>query len=463
MTGPLDTSVLDWLLYLIGLGTLVGSISKFVVAVRPLAIPTGIAGCVYASLLLYLSALIPGALGVMNRVSVVVTLGLLAVLSHLGLNSLVEPASSSVNDRGTSGQSSDSTRRLSPRQRVFILLGVVLAAPIASGLRNAIGTMFDPGHERWTDTVSYHLPALVEFLQAGSLWSFEGPYQSYCYAFELIGGFPSHFFRSPWGLDIAHLGAIALLLLTLRALVGRFLEALSQDPDQDLPVFALSVGIWCVLFAPQITQVGGNDIFFSATALAALTFALEARGRTAGIDWQSRRRVVSLLAAASLGLALATKPTALAYIPAVALPFLLAWRNSEAESGIQRWAPALRSLLRLLSVSISIGGFFLVRNIIVLGTLADSHLGFAWQRTLIAYVFDTRFYTVSFERAVLVVCLAACLPLVRPMVRAGLYSRSGITLLSFLAFQLIGLAAFTVTPYSSFFEMPWVPSNGLFA
>lgn len=430
-----------FLTYLTTAALLVLVLRRTAAVARGLSIPPVLSSAVVAVALIYLSCLIPGALGLLytpltQLLFAALSVTVLILSRRLGGNHGIEgPA---VLDQ-----------RPPPTVPDWLLAGagLLLTLPLLSYLRwGVIGWFRDANTPLTWDTVSYHLPGFIEFWQNHSLWSLDGPYQSYSFAFELIGNFFSQPFFAPWGLIVAHLFAIGLLILSIAIAAEQLCRLLPGDTAaRSLPPILATLGIWTFIHSDSIGDVGKNDIFTTACLTAALCFlfALAASNDQRAAHDSS----LVVLIALALGLALAAKPSALAFVPffALATPAALFLRRHEAGDVRRR---ALIAAGIVLSVSALLGGFWLIRNLLAYGRL--SPLAGAWNLSLIANLENPALFEVKRGSVLFALGVAAVLPGLALLFLSRNRRREALPLAFLLAFHLVACAAFAMTPHAIF-------------
>jgi len=143
----------------------------------------------------------------------------------------------------------------------LIVFGLLGAIPVLDYLRWALpSSLLNPDSALQWDTVSYRLPGFLEFSQRHTLWSLDGPYQSYSFGFELIGSFLSQPFNAHWGLIIANLLAIILLVIAIAAAARILVPSLPTTRVANwLPGAVLAIGIWCALQRRDGHRLSGSQ------------------------------------------------------------------------------------------------------------------------------------------------------------------------------------------------------------
>jgi len=317
-------------------------------------------------------------------------------------------------------------------------VAIVSCRPLLIFLRDFLREdLFDPNSKFQWDTVSYHLPGFIEFYQKGTLWSVDGPYQSYSFGYELIGNYFAYLFQQPFGLRLAHLFSVILLILTLRALQEKLSEAVGISTGL-APFTVLACGVWGWIFRSELGEAGKNDIFMTTCILAALVFFLDlisgiAKSRT-------KTGFAVLLISLSLGLAFSVKPHALAYLALCGLVAVLFWIGG---SGRERLPFSWGCVA--LGFSVALGGFWLVRNLIMLGTV--SPISAPWKTTLLWNLGGLALDEFTFSNVLLLLSLSTLLPFTIAYRRAKTQQGKRV-LVSLLVFQGFSLLVFSVTPHS---------------
>ena len=402
------------------------------IAASRLRIPAGTAAGILIAMLVYLSALIPGSLGLLYPWTLY---GVFLLLSMLVLRLL----SRLTGLRSAGGTEAVDSRGYSAAEAGMLGLGLVAALPLITYLRWGLpSSLLKPDKTLGWDAATYHLPGFIEFHQNHTLWSMQGPYQSYCYGFELIGNFLSYPFFTHWGLILANLFAIGLLVAGIAELSCRLAHEL---PGVRTPkwaaIAALAVGIWCLFDPDSIGYVGKNDVFMTAALVAALGFLLRIAETTPDDD-PVRLWSLVVLAGVGLGLAVATKPSALAFAPYFALAAWFTLRSAPRAAGL--------AAVLVLAITAVLGGFWFVRNLLVAGALAPV-AGEAVGLSLIANPGDLIAFGMTPDRLFAAAAVLALLPGGFLLWRCRRQGRPGLPLGLLLGFHAVGVAAFLVTPY----------------
>ncbi len=329
------------------------------------------------------------------------------------------------------------------------LVSAFLLWPIAVCFFKLAQLLALPQAELGWDAVSYHLPALVEFIQAHSLWSFDGPYQSYSYGFELIYGLTLLFCHSHWGVIIGHAVSVVLLLVSAAYITEQLIQTLRESGIANinslmvhLLVQAIGAGLIC---NTSLAGVGNNDVFEAATVLSAFGFFLALGGDSTASN--ARRNSLLCFGCMSLTMALATKPPALAFM---ALLVLMATTvASENKVGMTISLKEVRRAVPVFVVAVFLGTFFLWHNIPKFGGICDPALAVGFRDTLLHHLRDPRLFKPSVG-SVMFCASSATLILVWKLWNlctiASDRKRSA-PLLWLAALYLTGMAAFTYTPF----------------
>jgi hypothetical protein len=436
------SSIADWppavlaVLYVLSVVAVVISALRTHRLARAAHLPAVLSVCVVTGALVYMSMLIPGVLGALQAPAVFVTLMALSVLLNAAL--------ACRHDDATTRPGIPWAERLRLEGRsawlLALVVGVLWSAPLIYFAAAAPFMMLSRGWPLAWDAVSYHLPGFVGYLQNCSLWRLDAPFQSYSFGFELLGGFPATFFASHWGFVAAHAYAVVYLVAAISAVVHRLVRCVEDSTDLTVALASvLTVALWCIVFRGLLWAVGKNDIFVAACILAMLALLLEPDHATEG----RRRHLIAFVATAAMVLAVASKPTAIAFIPIYAL--MLLRHVGRMVSPRSSLAAALRSLALAGVVGLA-GGFFSLRNILSFGSIADPALVPAAIKTSIAgNVRNPQLYQLNWDSATFLIATAAI-----AMLAVSWTGRPARLYLPLLGFWLTGLAAFVVTPWVVF-------------
>ncbi|MCW2246384.1 hypothetical protein M2352_001975 [Azospirillum fermentarium] len=408
---------------------------------------------VLAAFVVYLSMVVPGLLGIFHPAAVTGCYAVLAAsLLRIGWTTPAAPAAERT--------------RLTPLGALAMLpvaagAAVLALYPIAQWLaltpdgaplslagslrlwvREMTGAV--PVTLNW-DVVSYHLPGLMEYLQNGTLWSFQGPYQSYSYGFELITGF-----------SVMHGGILSVLAGNMLGLAVTVAAGASmvrsigvQAPARRLgPVYEALLtlafaGMAMIAIGGSLGQLGKNDVFTAACLLASLALLLRAL-TTAAAGGSVPVQIAG--SAAALALAIATKPNTLAY--------LLAW---VVTAGVAVWKhPLDRRGRRLLAVAagaaLLAGMAFSLRNLAAFGSLTGDLSFSAWGKTVAAGIASGLFWEILKPVDYRMMALLGCAIVTLGGLAAVLRGPSRLAAAVALAWLVYGLAIFSITPFSLFFR-----------
>lgn len=342
-----------------------------------LRLPRGLSVLVTLATVSYLSGLAPGILGVLSSGAILVTLAVFAGLLVLAASWLGRPCPVAGDTADVDG---GDLGRWESADVVLAAFGLVGCGPLLHELGFAIpfALLFPSEAKVGTDVASYHLPCMVRFFQAGTLWDLRNSWQSYSYGYEIIGNLPSMAFHKTWGLWMGHLLALGLSVASLVHITAQVVWAWKPvRPVKVAPVAAMVVGLWSLAFSHAIHQVGKNDVFLAASVLAGLAFALEWSQDVNAVSASPlRQRVLLALAGMSLGLAFATKPTAAVYV--LAFPLTVASVRLASSRGTVRgrMVRALGDGAIVGGLAVALGGFFPIRNLLMVGSLSALRGGY---------------------------------------------------------------------------------------
>jgi hypothetical protein len=203
------------------------------------------------------------------------------------------------------------------------------------------------------DTVSYHLPFVLEWLKTGNLWkvyysAFAGPLGYYPSNFELFALWSYLPFGKDYLVNLINLPIFPLLLLSIYA-VARNLKI---DGKIALLVAAL------FLYMPQTFRQMGTplvDLFFCFTFMAAIYFVQE--------FWRSKSQGDLFLLGLSAGLFVGTKYLGVPYV----LPLLLIAFLGLLIPYIRNFRAIAKGIAVLSAGIFLTGSFWYVRNLIDTG------------------------------------------------------------------------------------------------
>jgi hypothetical protein len=291
--------------------------------------------------------------------------------------------------------------------------------------------------------VSYHLPGVVGFLQACSLWRIDFPLQSYSFGLELIGGYPAAFFPSQWGFVVAHGYTIVFMVVAILLVLDVTARTVGVTADRTrILACILSIAFWCLLFREQLWAIGKNDIFMAACLFAMFGLLLEDIDNAASN--LRRQNAVLFVASSAMALAVATKPPSLAYTPLYAG---LVFKHLRSRTSRSQLIVALQCSLMLGAV-LAVRGFFYIRDLLAFGSIVHPDIApyvfitSIWMNLLNPQIYAATQDATTFVVAALSITLLAAL---RPYQATGLRPTFG--LLALIMFHLIGLAAFVKSPW----------------
>ncbi|CAN5458608.1 hypothetical protein BH10CYA1_BH10CYA1_27450 [soil metagenome] len=276
--------------------------------------------------------------------------------------------------------------------KIISVASLLLLYPYVACFTTLIFLLFSPSAELGWDAVSYHLPALIEFIQAHSFWTFEGPYQSYSYGFELIYGLSILFCHSHWSVIIGHALSVVLILLSTAYVTKLLLDTLHQCGNEKINRFMVHLlvqAIWAgLIFRTSLGGVGNNDLFEAAMLVAAFGYYLDLANRSRELS--GARICLLILGGMSYVLALATKSPALMFAP---LFFLMAsTEKSENRFGIKLSIAETFRAAPFIAAMLVIGTFFLWHNISKFGGICDPALASGFRDTLLHHLRDPRLF-----------------------------------------------------------------------
>ena len=401
-------------------------------AARWLAVPPVLAVCVCAGTLFYVSSLIPGALTVLSAPAVTITMVATSAAVVLLLGRLTSPARVGVAPR-------PSDIAIAARYDGLLVLPALLYYARAyrpwTHLQQALS---------W-DAVSYHLPGFVEFYQHHSLYSLLGPYQTYSFGFELIANFPFYFFQQNWGVFAAHVYSVLFVFAALHVVMLQVapLAGLRSALHVRVAYFVgASAFVW--MFHPSIFRlVGNNDLFQGAATLASAGLLLELLW-SAGDDDRPRAVLLISLSSVAMALAVATKPTGLAYVPLVPIACGLLYYADAPRHEIWRWQRCVAYACGSLAAIAVLGGFFLERNLLTIGGVVSQDAA-QWKLSVVANLANPALYRP--QREALLALLSVITPIGFLVIGAGADRRSLAVRAVTVLLCCAALAAFVLAPW----------------
>lgn len=220
--------------------------------VKKLKLPVVICLCLGGGFLLYVALLIPGILAVLDPFAASFTLSITSILTVWVLKTTVHTQKTELLCKGGFHLFQGPWNALNI---LLLMIGAYWLLGLVEYIIAFPTLLLNPATPLSWDTTSYHLPGLIEYFQHQSLWSFEGPYQSYSFGYEMIGGYPALFFHSHWGLLLSHIYSIVFLIasivfVTQELLLAVHAAAISLNP---LAAHAAGVGLWSLQFSGAYT------------------------------------------------------------------------------------------------------------------------------------------------------------------------------------------------------------------
>jgi len=212
------------------------------------------------------------------------------------------------------------------------------------------------------DAGAYHFPKAVELYKHGHVWDLSIPYGEFPFGYEAMLAFALLLAGKETFFGALH-ALIALLVFLTLWLLGRRYTRLPGG----LLLFVVA-GIFLseslvvkgnpfYIFLDQADMIGKNDLFLAMGVLAALVHA--PLGREAS---SSRLHFPGLVFATLL--VLATKPAGMFVVTPLWFPVIWGWVKSWRELRRLPWQE-----VALAAVLIIPGGLWVVRNLIVIGTI----------------------------------------------------------------------------------------------
>lgn len=472
-------------------------------AVR-LRMPRVLSVCVVVALLLYLAGVIPAALKVLSPITAGTTLTVVSLLAAWLLRHsasraatrtaaeeqtlrdelalAADPVTDPVTDPATNAPdradaiAADRAWDAGPWDGVSFVLcaaAIIGMGPLIEYVRDLKENVTNPDVILAWDTVTYHLPTLVEMLQKRSLWGLDGAYSSYAFGYELIAGYPAIFFRNHASFVLANAYALLFLGAAIVLLSQVLVRAINRSGAWRVNVVVTSlvaIALWCILYPKQPAEmIGKNDVFVGALTLSILGLLIES-GSAESAAQPKRGRSLLLLAAIAMGLAAGTKPTGLLFAPFFAL---LAFASTPRRVTRDPWTSPytssltpgqwfLRALGRLVVftlISAAIGGVWYVRNLLEIRQFVAAEHARYFDMSLLRNLPNRRLY--SFQLTAVVSAIAALTPVAMIvlglLVRRRAKSREYVALpfVAFTAYLLVALAIYLITPFVVFEQLKW--------
>jgi 4-amino-4-deoxy-L-arabinose transferase-like glycosyltransferase len=401
-----------------------------------LELPQYLSTALFCTALIYLSALVPGIFGFLTITNsyFLFILSVIGVLYWMGVTPKPQIQS------GANPSLYYTSLALSPLDWGLMIIGAILCAPLLSYLKGLPLAFADPNPVLGWDVVSYHLPGVIEFYQNKTLWSLSGPYQSYSFGYELIGNYFSQGFYTSWGLIIANLLALSLVVSAIVSVTKTLSFSDHAGKTSWLASSILAIGLWTILAFNSLSAVGKNDVFMGATVLAALAFLLILCANT--FTSTLKRNLLILLMGVCLGLSIASKPSAIAYLPYFWVATILGLMQQKR--GLKE---ALYIASALIVVALLVGGFWLARNLIVFGRLSPV-LDSGWQFSILANVTNKEMYRSAIHYPAFLLATTAWIP---AFLLAHRYTKDSYGRLAWIligSFHLTACLVFVITPFA---------------
>jgi 4-amino-4-deoxy-L-arabinose transferase-like glycosyltransferase len=401
-----------------------------------LELPQYLSTALFCTALVYLSALVPGIFGFLTITNSYILFILLVISALYWMR--VTPVSQIQSRASLSTQSTSLTFSL--LDWGLMIIGAILCAPLFAYLKGLPLAFADPNPVLGWDVVSYHLPGVIEFYQNKTLWSLSGPYQSYSFGYELIGNYFSQGFYTSWGLIIANLLALSLVVSAIVSVIKTLSLSDLAGKTSWLASSILAIGLWTILAINSLSAVGKNDVFKGATVLAALAFLLILCANT--FTSTLKRNLLILLIGLGLGLSMASKPSAIAYLPYFWAATIL---------GLLQQKKDLRGALYIASaviaVALLVGGFWLARNLIFFGRLSPV-LDSGWQVSILANVLNKEMYRAAIYYPAFMLATTAWIPAFLIALRHPKDSYGRLAWILIGSFHLTACLVFVITPFA---------------
>lgn len=403
---------------------------------KSVGLPQFLSAGIVCFTLIYLSALLPGALGLLSTTNSYVLFLLLAacVLYWLRITPLSR-AHGGVNLPLQSNLCAQSSL-----DWFLIIFGVIFCAPLLVYLKGLPFALIEPNPVLGWDVVSYHLPGVIEFYQNKTLWSLSGPYQSYSFGYELIGNYFSQDFYTSWGLMLAHVMTLVLVISVIVSTVKIISQPSKVGNTSWLTPSILAIGLWNTLAINSFSAVGKNDVFMGTTVLAALAFLL-ILSKDASAS-KPKTHLLILLIGFSLGLSISTKPSAIAFVPYFWVATI--WGLLQQKRGLK---DALVLASSLIVIALLIGGFWLTRNLLIFGRLSPV-LDSGWQSSILANVMNGDMYRALIHYPAFLLASTAWIPAFLMALRLNKDRNRRFAWCLIGSFHLIACLVFVITPFA---------------
>lgn len=417
------------------LGLMVVSIRLFQF-LKSAGLPQFLGTGIVCTSLIYLSAILPGALGFLTATNSYILFLLLAAGVLYWLSTV--PLSRAHVEANSPLQSSQFAQ--SPLDWIFIVAGAILCAPFLLYLKGLPLAFIDPNPVLGWDVVSYHLPGVIEFYQNKTLWSLSGPYQSYSFGYELIGNYFSQDFYTSWGLVLAHILSLALVLSAIASAAKTLSLSRGAEGASSLVPTILAFGLWTTLTINSFGAVGKNDVFMGATVLAALAFLLILC--TGAFISKSKTYLLAVLIGLSLGLSISAKPSAIAYLAYFWLATI--WVFMQQKRGLRG---GIGYASAVIGIALLIGGFWLTRNLLIFGRLSPV-LDSGWQSSILANLTNKDMYRAVVHYPAFVLATIAWIPAFLMALRLNGERNGRLPWYLIGSFHLMACLVFVITPFA---------------
>lgn len=422
-----------YLAVLLALVTLARNLFRFF---GDIGLPPTLTSSISCITLIYLSALLPGILGVLsaNNSYILFIVLTICILAWIRVKTDIHENLPKVQI------AQDSQIKLTPANWCSIGLGVILATPLLLYLRGLATAFVSPNPILGWDVISYHLPGIIEFYQAGSLWSMAGPYQSYSFGYELLGNYFSQNFHASWGLLLAHILSIWIVINAM-TVISKTISSSSQSNQFNwLPLSILAIGIWTTLSINSIGMVGKNDIFMGAVVFSALAFLMLLGAQQKESSF--RANLIILFIGTFLGLSVGAKLSAIPYLLYfwIATGWVLFSQKRKAKD-------ALSFASLALLVAFLIGGFWICRNLVLIGKLSPV-LDSGWQSSIIANVLNVDMYKAFFHSPAVLIASIAWVPASIIALMLFMQGSRSTSWWLMTSFHLVACLVFITTPFS---------------
>jgi len=387
--------------------------------------------------LIYLSSLGPGILGILSpfisQIGFFILGGLFLFFTKQYVSGQKVPPSP--------GQPKERVIVFNTIDLFIFVTGIIFCSPFLLYIKDIPLKLFDPHVTLGWDVVSYHLPAWIEFYQKQSLWSVLGPYQSYSFAFELIGMFFSQGFYAHWGLLIAHITAIALVVGSIALVCKAIFQSNTRNSlGHLLSISVLTIGIWSITATQSYGAVGKNDLFMAACIFSALGFSMRFI-QTNYLNTASKNLYLIVIGIC-VGLGIATKPSALLFLGY--FPLIILISSYLKQRSIKK---ALFAALLTLIIAFSMGGFWTLRNLILFGELSPVLTSWGLHTSVLANLNNALLFQINGKSIFVFMALFACVPNLIMIWSAArsqqIYSNWWVV----FSFHCIAMITFLITPF----------------